>query len=518
MKTSGGGDKEDTRTRGLGYMSVLEDQQLVEQIFIFLTAEQLCKLSRVSKAAYLFAHYGDLWRELTMDYFGGDWTYRESWMQTYADAHIKAKGGVVEEERKNEPIVVEGFYSDLLYDEWQSSMVDLKIWAEQCPDNIDRRSGLSLEEFDREYGIPNKPVILTDVVPKWPAWKKWTKELLIQRFEGKTFEVGRIKTTLDKYFKYCERSKDEKPLYLFDNGFGEKYPDLLDDYTVPEYFQTDYFSLLSKEDRPSYRWMLMGPPRSGSSFHKDPNSTSAWNALISGLKLWIMYPPEVSPPAVFPSKDELLVTTPVSVTEWMLRFYKETKRSKAPVVGGSTGNSYNYSINSLKTSISGDNASLNTSSPQQEPNSSDSSPKTSSTLPNPQNTNSNTPTNHSYAGKTYEQVRPIECLQRPGDLIFIPNGWWHQVLNIEECIGVTQNVVCDHNLLNVVKFLRAKKKQEVWNGLSSALREHYPGKLELVDEIMSDSKRKFEVIGAQRSEEESKDIVKPQTFSFLKRS
>jgi hypothetical protein len=69
-------------------------------------------------------------------------------------------------------------------------------------------------------------------------------------------------------------------------------------------------------DRPDYRWLIMGPARSGSSFHKDPNSTSAWNACIRGRKKWVLLPPHVTPPGVHPSDG----TSPLrpAIRPWFL--------------------------------------------------------------------------------------------------------------------------------------------------------------------------------------------------------
>ncbi|PWN26975.1 Clavaminate synthase-like protein [Jaminaea rosea] len=85
----------------------------------------------------------------------------------------------------------------------------------------------------------------------------------------------------------------------------------------------DLFSLLSTR-RPDYRWLIAGPARSGSGWHKDPNYTSAWNTPLSGSKRWLLLPPHVTPPGVYVSEDGAEVTAPLSLVEWFADFYDET--------------------------------------------------------------------------------------------------------------------------------------------------------------------------------------------------
>lgn len=89
----------------------------------------------------------------------------------------------------------------------------------------------------------------------------------------------------EDYFTYMTRQQDDGPLYLFDKAFADHTAPLAADYAVPPVFSEDLFELLG-ERRPSHRWLIIGPARSGSTFHVDPNATSAWNACVRGRKLW----------------------------------------------------------------------------------------------------------------------------------------------------------------------------------------------------------------------------------------
>jgi Cupin-like domain len=56
--------------------------------------------------------------------------------------------------------------------------------------------------------------------------------------------------------------------------------------------------------------------------------------------------------------------------------------------------------------------------------------------------------------------RPTECTVYPGDVIFVPHGYWHMVVNLDDTnCAITHNYVSPSNLGNVLKFFSEKQEQ-----------------------------------------------------------
>jgi hypothetical protein len=90
----------DRRTVGLGFISVLTDE-LVIRIFSYLSAEELSsKIKLASHAFYIFCHEEDLWKNICLTKFGGDFEYKGSWkvtvMSKLTGKEIKSNGIFIE--------------------------------------------------------------------------------------------------------------------------------------------------------------------------------------------------------------------------------------------------------------------------------------------------------------------------------------------------------------------------------------------------------------------------------------
>ncbi|KJH46199.1 JmjC domain protein [Dictyocaulus viviparus] len=111
-------------------------------------------------------------------------------------------------------------------------------------------------------------------------------------------------------------------LILVQNRIRKKTKDLLNDYEVPPIFRDDLFEILDRNSkRPPYRWIVIGPARSGTNIHIDPLGTSAWNSLIYGHKRWVLIHPDTPKELVRIPKSAQGVHPKESIT-WFMTVYK----------------------------------------------------------------------------------------------------------------------------------------------------------------------------------------------------
>lgn len=435
-----------TRARGLGRLAFLSDQLLLDVLGCF-NAVDLARVVQVSRALYVFGHHSDLWRALTLEQFGaamrfdhvgGSW--KQTWVQSaHPSIQSSASSSDVRTMPRHRPFPVRTIFSDLLFKVRVCVVVQAVIcpphriclrqsWAcarlvPSFPTHVTSRfsiprvdaSRMTVAEFEARFERTNRPVLLQGVASQWHAVREQTATLdrLAERFGDRLFTAGGFRMPMREYAAYARSVTDDQPLYLFDPRFDSTAPELLTEYVVPPWFadDRDAFASLPPRWRPDRRWLIVGPARSGSTFHKDPNATSAWNAILSGSKYWILTPPGRPPPGVHATQGGAMVAAPMSLMEWVLDFYRPPP-STTP--DGSEDQRELAADHSHEDADDHDDA--------------------------------------ADAGR-------LEGVARAGDIMFVPRGWWHAAINLEPTVAITQNYMPLCALEHGLRFLRDKPDQ-----------------------------------------------------------
>lgn len=313
----------DRRADALGDLRLLPDE-IILAILASLGVRDVSRLACVSSVMYILCNEEPLWMSLCLNNVKDHLQYKGSWKKT-ALLQEHMPNGYIEPCEK--PLHFDGFNSLFLYRRLYRCHTTLDGFTF---DNgkAERRKDLSLEEFCHEYD-GKKPVLLAGLADTWPARSTWTTDQLLLNYGDTAFKISqrssrKITMKFKDYVSYMKVQHDEDPLYIFDDKFGEVAPGLLKDYSVPHLFQEDFFDVLDRDQRPPFRWLIIGPERSGASWHVDPALTSAWNTLLCGRKRWALYPPGRVPTGVTVHVNEedgdVNIETPTSL-QWWLDFY-----------------------------------------------------------------------------------------------------------------------------------------------------------------------------------------------------
>ncbi len=242
-------------------------------------------------------------------------------------------------------------------------------------ESLDILENPTQEEVMKEYILKNKPVLIRGVVCDWPAYKKWSGAEFLQKYGGVSVLTNRqVKPdgpieskefTLSCYLQYIYETTDDTPYYLTDWSFSAVFPELVQDYNVPEYFK-NWLRRIPDEKligNQIQRWIYIGAKNTGTIMHRDFLHSSSWNAVITGAKRWVFY-----------SDNE-------------------------------TENVYNGDVDAFNPDLT--------------------------TYPN------------------FSKAKGYTCIQKPGDMIFTPSLWWHQVKNVEAGISINENFINETNI-NIV--------------------------------------------------------------------
>lgn len=173
--------------------------------------------------------------------------------------------------------------------------------------------------FDKDVDgdtLPTVPIVLTGCCDDWKAFSSpgcsWNLDDLASRYSplvsldgGPSFarmSICSAKVSLSEYQRYCANNADDDsaPLYVFDPDFLSPNSTFCngdtvqDEFSIPPCFSHDEMACCNgSRFRPlPPAWLLVGAARSGTPIHNHP-MTVAWNALLSGCKLWCCLPPTV---------------------------------------------------------------------------------------------------------------------------------------------------------------------------------------------------------------------------------
>ena len=411
---------------------------------------------------YVAGHQPELWRDLVLRKLQRENLVLDavgnSWKDTYVmlfNRHDSCSSSSQFVESK--PMKIPGIYSDDLYRLHSCrSFAIPPAWLREPNANFNASGNakqprhctgknavprvpakdMTCEEFVKKYENPNQPVVLSGAAKTWKAFRDWQDPAYLREHtNGRTFRATSgmaplpANFTLEAFQTYCSNPNlEEGPLYLFDRAALKPDSPLQQDYYVDMQQSCPFFD--------PARTMMRGDTGNNTDKDDNNNNNNNNNGYFVGHDLFQVLGEGRRPDHTWAiiggnHSGSVFHIDPNCTHAW-----------NAAICGRKRWIFYPPGVTppGVHPSADGDSVALPLSVGEwiltfwRE---------------------------HQHAKATAPlSRRPLECTAFPGDVIFVPHGWWHMVINLDRVnVAITHNYVSRSNLGNVLRFLKCKEDQ-----------------------------------------------------------
>ncbi|KAI9204246.1 uncharacterized protein BJ171DRAFT_424476 [Polychytrium aggregatum] len=336
--------------------------------------------------------------------------------------------------------------SELDIFEWQKMHLrNMDFGIDSSRDTVQRidYSAVSEDDFVERFESQATPVVITGAVDDWAAKSEWTAEKLFNRYHSEKFKVGEdddgdpVYMPLKYYLHYAlnhDGVTDDSPLYIFDANFGERRRN----NTGNQVPQKDWPKPTdSTGGDPS--WAESTPTASLLSDYKIPKYFEDDLFRLTGRKRpphrWVVWGPARSGTGIH--------VDPLGTSAWNALLVGSKRWALfPPQVDRKIIEPRGLPDHEAATWFACVYSQLAAESTRDE------------------------------NGQTLlDRLGVVEILQRPGETVFVPGGWWHVVINLDFALAVTQNYCSRGNLEYVwlkTRFTRPKLADRLYQRLKDS--------------------------------------------------
>eukprot|EP01084_Bolivina_argentea_P065053 118588_1 len=289
-----------------------------------------------------------------------------------------------------------------------------------CDFDIISLETTSIKQFITKYYM-KQPVLINSTINDFTNPHLWSKQMLIHFLgeiefgSGESLKIiqqggiGENKIKLKEFLKNIDENKNNyynnnNQQYIFDRSIWNKDYNSKATIFVQNILPLNikYFNYSSQTLQYDDKILAIGNTGTGATIH--PHGT-AWFYNIYGKKRWFLYPPQLSPPGGYPPSYSNLYWYNTIYPRLKLKYDNNRKYELMSNVENNLLSSNNFTIlqrlllEQIKYFKTKDNI-LNIINNRM-------------------------------------LFKPLECIQRDGQILYIPEYFWHGVINIGDSIGVS---------------------------------------------------------------------------------